>query len=72
MNLHFLLTSLSWLAALVAAQSTPFDPCPTRCTVSGSSPSNWTHLHGTRALTRCEQTVLFDTAIYTPIDDANM
>jgi hypothetical protein len=49
------------------AQSSPFDLCPVKCGLAGHNPSNWTYLHGERALRRCNETILFDTAIYTPV-----
>lgn len=68
MRVSFAFSLIPWLASFVFAQSTPFDPCPARCGVSGWNPSNWTYLHGERALQRCDETTLFDMAIYTPID----
>lgn len=56
------------LATIAFAQSSPFDPCPIRCSEAGYDPSAWTHLHGEPALKRCGQTVLFDTSINVPVD----
>ncbi|PGH10677.1 hypothetical protein AJ80_07433 [Polytolypa hystricis UAMH7299] len=57
-----------WLVIqLVSSQSSPFDPCPIHCNLAGPNPSNWTHLHGQVALTRCPETVIFDLAVYTPV-----
>jgi hypothetical protein len=51
-----------------SSPASPFDPCPVHCSKAGHAPSAWTHLHGERALKRCNQTMLFDTAIYVPVD----
>jgi chitinase len=54
---------------LSEAYQSPGRPCPIPCNVAGNSPSNWTDLHGVTALKRCKEPVLFDTALFTPIDD---
>lgn len=56
--------ALPALATIILAQSSPFDPCPISCSKAGHGPSAWTHLHGERALKRCNQTVLFDTSMF--------
>lgn len=66
-----LLASSIWLAAVVTSQSSPFNPCPVRCSKAGRNPSAWTYLHGEPALNRCNQTTLFDLNLHTPIDDPN-
>ncbi|MBE3045682.1 LysM peptidoglycan-binding domain-containing protein [Candidatus Bathyarchaeota archaeon] len=69
MKLVHLRAGLAWLASTAYAQSSPFDPCPVGCEVAGPDPANWTHLHGRPAMMRCDEPMLFDTAIHTPIDD---
>ncbi|KAH7128640.1 hypothetical protein B0J11DRAFT_431313 [Dendryphion nanum] len=40
--------------------STPLvDGCPKLCSVVGSNPSNWTHVHDQKLLARCEEPFLF-------------
>ncbi|KAJ4376059.1 hypothetical protein N0V83_001340 [Neocucurbitaria cava] len=51
------------------AASSPIDPCPIQCSKAGNDPTKWTHLHGEPALKRCQEPVLFDTAIFTAVDD---
>ncbi|KAF2108717.1 hypothetical protein BDV96DRAFT_605472 [Lophiotrema nucula] len=62
------LSLLSLFSASVLAFG-PGKPCPERCDVAGRNPSNWTDLHGVGALKRCKEPVLFDTAIFTSIND---
>ncbi|KAK1635899.1 chitinase [Colletotrichum phormii] len=52
-------------------EASPINPCPIRCSISGPNPLNWTYLHGTAALKRCEQPMLFDTMLETSIVDSN-
>ncbi|KAK4118597.1 glycoside hydrolase family 18 protein [Parathielavia appendiculata] len=68
MGFILVLALMPALATIAVAQSSPFNPCPIRCSMAGHEPSAWTHLHGTPALKRCNQTVLFDTSIHMPID----
>jgi hypothetical protein len=63
-----MLALMPTLATIAFAQSSPFNPCPIRCSLAGHDPSAWTHLHGKPALQRCNQTVLFDTSIHVPVD----
>ncbi|KAL2807808.1 hypothetical protein BJX63DRAFT_425114 [Aspergillus granulosus] len=63
--------ALALLLATSSSQSTPFDPCPAQCSTVGLDPSNWTYLHGERALRRCNETTIFDTALYTPVNGSN-
>lgn len=68
---HIALTLLS-LSLLTSGQAaSPFDPCPIHCDKAGTDPTKWTHLHGEPALKRCQEPVLFDTAIFTGVDDPN-
>ncbi|KAL3480972.1 hypothetical protein BJX99DRAFT_253957 [Aspergillus californicus] len=63
-----------FVASLIApafSQSSPFDPCPVQCSIAGPSPSNWTYLHGERALQRCEETTIFDMALYSPVNGSD-
>ncbi|KAF4980848.1 hypothetical protein FZEAL_3246 [Fusarium zealandicum] len=59
------------LASLVFAveEASPFDPCPAKCSITGSNPLNWTHLHGVPALDRCDEPMLFDMMLSTQLDD---
>ncbi|KAF2261554.1 glycoside hydrolase [Lojkania enalia] len=69
---HILACAASALFNLVSfsiAQQSPGRPCPIPCSIAGNNPSNWSDLHGVPALKRCDETVLFDTAIFTPIND---
>jgi chitinase len=71
MKAFVLFICLTWLAVHTLAQASPFDSCPVRCSKKSPDPSTWTHLHGVSALKRCEEPVLFDTAIHIPVDDPN-
>lgn len=59
---------LAW-SAKSQEVSSPFNPCPVRCSKAGLDPAKWTHLHGLPALNRCELPLLFDTMLQTRLDD---
>ncbi|KAF2728110.1 hypothetical protein EJ04DRAFT_528905 [Polyplosphaeria fusca] len=56
---------------LSCAWQSPGSPCTTPCSISGSDPANWTDLHGLTALKRCNEPVLFDTALWADVEDAH-
>ncbi|KAM0335266.1 hypothetical protein ACHAQA_000310 [Verticillium albo-atrum] len=56
-------------SASAQAEASPLNPCPIKCSISGPNPLNWTYFHGVGALDRCEQPMLFDTMLYTNLDD---
>lgn len=62
-------TFLSFTSVSVTAS--PFNSSPIPCSQASHDPTKWTHLHGVRALERCQQPVLFDTTIFAPVDDPN-
>ncbi|KAF1978397.1 glycoside hydrolase [Bimuria novae-zelandiae CBS 107.79] len=65
---YFYYTLLVQLGLSSAWQS-PGRPCPETCSKAGDDPSKWTDLHGIGALKRCHEPVLFDTALWTDVDD---
>ncbi len=46
--------------------------CPQACSATGSNPSNWTSYHGFDTLGYCNQTFLFEMAIYNPTDSVSL
>jgi chitinase len=57
------------LSTSATAWQSPGRPCPVPCSISGKDPRNWTDLHGVTALERCNEPVLFDTAVWTYVND---
>lgn len=74
MKLLFRATSAAGLLAITAAASSgtffsQLQPCPQSCGTVGPSPSNWTTFHDVARLSYCNQTMLFDFAIFNPLED---
>ncbi|KAF2826309.1 glycoside hydrolase [Ophiobolus disseminans] len=72
--MHTLITSFAALStfpfiASASSSASPFDPCPIQCSKANNDPTKWTHLYGVPALEKCQEPVLFDTAIFAPVDD---
>ncbi|KAF1993329.1 glycoside hydrolase family 18 protein [Amniculicola lignicola CBS 123094] len=65
----YAILSLLTLCSLSSAQQGPGRACPVACSVAGRDPTTWTDLHGVNALKRCTEPVLFDTSIYTDVND---
>ncbi|KAK8110220.1 uncharacterized protein PG998_006677 [Apiospora kogelbergensis] len=42
--------------------------CPQACSISGPSPSNWTHYHAVSDLEWCKKPMLFDTGLHIPVN----
>lgn len=42
--------------------------CPISCAAAGNDSAQWTHIHSLEDLEDCDQTVIFDTHIYTPLN----
>jgi chitinase len=43
--------------------------CPQNCDNAGSNPDGWTVYHDATSLARCNETMLLNFALYTPLDD---
>jgi chitinase len=66
--------SATGLFALAVARSSgtfhsQLQPCPASCGTVGPSPSNWTIYHDVARLGYCNQTMLFDFAIFNPLNN---
>ncbi|KAM0325563.1 hypothetical protein ACHAQA_007550 [Verticillium albo-atrum] len=52
-----------------AAEASPLNPCPIRCSVAGQSPLKWSYLHGIESLNRCNEPMLFSMMLDSRVDD---
>lgn len=73
--------ALLWVVDFVSAQvgfRQPAGPgyaernaCPTRCSIAGPNPSNWSVYHNFDQFHACEQSRFYDFSLYDKVDDAN-
>jgi hypothetical protein len=66
------LSSASLLALaskpLASAFASVRKPCPRSCEDAGLNPANWTRYHDLARLAQCDEAMLLDFAVYTPLD----
>jgi chitinase len=55
---------------IVLSNPGAFQRCPVKCSESGSSPGNWTAYHSTQCLSQCNETMILDFNVYTPVNSS--